>query len=262
MHSVGKCCAGLCEHKWREHIEGWCTSGLILAGILPTSDHDHWARLVWNRGDGWILTQQHSLYLFDSFKELHLYFTRLRDIADGRMLWRHFLVMTSIEARSPISLLLVHVSTVYPKVQHGLVFDHLFCWFTFIQDVRLSATFTPAYGISMVTREFLTASSTITAGTLLRVFVGFRCYDVVPPGCRQSAVHNNLIMGPLSLINHACRDHCNVDSAYDNDDLLIIRDVDVGGHLLIEYADEDYVKDKFNIQCIDCFIGTCTLNPK
>ena len=258
MHSVGKCFAGLCEHKWREHVEGWCTSGLILAAILPDSDHDHWKRMVLKRGDGWILTQQDSPTLFTSFKVLHAYFNQSRDIADGSKLWRQFLDMKSEDAHYPMSLLLAHMSTCYPKVQHGLVFEHLFCWVTFIQDRRLSATCSSTYGIGIVTREFLAASTIVSVGPLLRVFVGSRSYDVFSPGCRQSAIHNHLIMGPLSLLNHACRQHCNVDSAYDNDDLMIIRDVNIGGHLLTEYADEDYVKEKFNIQCIACCIGTCT----
>ena len=238
----------------REHVEGWCTSGLILAAVLPNSDHDHSERLVLKRGDGWILTQQRSPSLFKSFKVLHAYFNRLTDIADGSMLWRQFLVMKFEDAHYPISLLLAHMSTSYPKVQHGLVFDHLFCWVTFIQDLRLSTTFTSTYGIGIVTREVLAASTIVTVGPLLRVFVGSRSYDVLSPECRQSAIHNHLIMGPLSLLNHACRQHSNVDSAYDNVDLMIIRDVNVGGQLLTEYADEDYVKDKFKIQCIACFM--------
>jgi len=250
---VRLCIAGLCEHKWREHVEGWCTSGLVLASTLPDTSHDMWARLVSTRGDGWFLAQQDTCLLYKSFKALHLKIVHCRTCSDGDVLRQHLQQQHTFADHSiAMSVMLAHLSKVYPTVRQILFFEHLLCWATFIKDYRFEAKYSPAYGLGIASQYFIQASTSFSVGPLVTVYIGSRSYEVLLPGSRRSAIHNNFVMGPLSLLN---REHCNVDCTYENEDVLVLRDVKVGTMLLTEYADENYVKEKFNLQCLHCFEG-------
>ena len=70
-------------------------------------------------------------------------------------------------------------------------------------------------------------------------------------------MHNHVILGPLLLLNHACRDraHYNVDCDYVDNHLIEIRDVDAGDELIVEYADECYLASRMGFSCKKCNTG-------
>ena len=115
--------------------------------------------------------------------------------------------------------------------------DNLFLFkrVEFIQQQDFFAKFTNNTRHGVVTRNNLIASAVIDIGKIIRVHFGKRAYAyaVLLKGFWLRSVHNHVILGPLALLNHACRAHCNVDCEYVNNKVIVIRDVDAGENFLL-----------------------------
>jgi hypothetical protein len=100
------------------------------------------------------------------------------------------------------------------------------------------------------------AQATISFGALRKVLIGARSHAPIRCGHKWSSVHNYAICGPYSMLNHACRHHANVDTDFDSCELWTIRSIAQSEELLIEYADDEYLKRLgTGIECWKCIDG-------
>ena len=100
------------------------------------------------------------------------------------------------------------------------------------------------------------AQATIRLGALRKVYIGARSHAPVPRGHKWSSVKDYAICGPFSMLNHACRDHANVDTDFNTSDLWAIRSIAPSEQLLVEYASEDYLRVLgMGIECLQCIDG-------
>ena len=162
---------------------------------------------------------------------------------------------TATVLNKAILLLKQHMTSCFKNVGEDLVNEHIYNWISFIQDERFCATWSPKTQLGIVSQVRLTSATVISIGKLTRLYVGSRAYSVLIEGFRWSAVHDHLVLGPFSLLNHACRKHCNIDANFEDDDVIVIRDVEVGEQLLVEYADENYVVSTLGLRCSNCCLG-------
>jgi len=224
---------------------------------MSDEDSIKWARLVTYRGDGWLLTNCQHESLFRSFKELFQHIKNDRSIIDLRSCASLFetTAASTIHIKA-IYLLKQHMTSCFKSVREGFMIDHIYNWISFIKDDRIYASWSPTCQLGIFSQVRQPSTTVTCIGKLTRVYVGSRAYRVMIEGFRWSAVHDHLILGPLSLLNHACRKHCNIDANFEDDDIIVIRDVEVGAELLVEYADENYVISKLGLRCSKCCLGT------
>ena len=208
-----------------------------------------------SRGDGWMLIGKNAAHLFQSFQNFGHEIKTYRTISDLTFTQNFEKMATRIGDNNPVLWLLKHVSTCFNSVSTKLLMEQVQSWVTFLQDDRFSVTLSPMTQLGIVSRHALPASTVLCIGKVSRVYVGSRSYSVLIKGFRWSVMHHHVVLGPLSLLNHACRMHCNVDSSFIDDDVLIIRGVEQDSELLVEYADEDYLALTMGFTCANCIKG-------
>jgi hypothetical protein len=222
---------------------------------MEVGDAEKWASLVSSRGDGWLLIGEDATLTFHTFRllvheiRLHSLFTNIKLFNES------FHEMLADTNKLVVLRLVQHIESSYPGTRIETLVSFIFTWVEFIQQQDYLAEFSDVTQLGIVTRKDLVASSVIDIGKIIRVHVGMRAYTPLPKGTRWSSVHNNVILGPISLLNHACRTHCNVDCDFEDNQLIVLRDVDAGDELLVEYADEEYLASRMGFNCQKCVAG-------
>ena len=233
---------------WLEFADAWIMSGVLLSTSMNIEhgQHDTWADAVIARGDRWIFGDNSTLRSHNEFTAFYHFF-RECTLTTATAL-RCDLVM------SPHSHILKRLHETVRTFDFGTreqrLFDDLFFeWAKFLQNKSYSVSYTPHLGLGINSEVAITAGTSFFIAAKKMAFIGLRAWMPVPCGHRWSTTQNHYIGGPISLLNHACKRHSNIDYDLEDDGIISLVHINVGDQFFWEYADEGYLNATRGLRC-------------
>ena len=215
-------------------------SGVVLSASmkLEPGQQDAWADAVISRGDRWIFGDNCTLQCHNEFTALY-HFLREHNWANATTLYCDLTLSPHyyIVQRLNDTVRTFHFGTKEQRLLEDLFYE----WANFLQNRAYSVSYTTQYGLGVNSEIVVDAGTCFFIAAKKLAFIGLRAWAQVPSGYRWSTTQNHYIGGPISLLNHACKRHSNIDYDMDDDGIIALERINAGDQFFWEYADEDYL---------------------
>ena len=233
---------------WFELADAWILSGVVLSASmnLKPGQHDAWADAVISRGDRWIFGDNSTLQCHIEFTSLY-HFLREHTLTTATAL--HSDLALSPHARIVQRLNDTVRTFAFGTKEQRLLDDLCYEWAKFLQNRNYSVSYTTQYGLGINSEVVVAAGTCFFIAAKKMAFIGLRAWAQVPIGHRWSTTTNYYFGGPISLLNHACMRHSNIDYDMEDDGIIALVHINAGDQLLWEYADEEYLIRTRGFRC-------------
>ena len=134
------------------------------------------------------------------------------------------------------------------------VHRQVFRWITLLQSKDVEVYFDHVEQVGLRSIRSLQREEEIDCGQSVLIHIGARSRRIYDLGVRWSTLENSYFGGGPSLINHACRDHANVEIDYFDGTVIAIDNILCGDALRADYGEDvGILFHTRGVKCFKCF---------
>ena len=133
------------------------------------------------------------------------------------------------------------------------VHRQFFRWITLLQSKDVEVYFDRVEQVGLISIRFLQRENEIDCGQSVLKHIGARSRQIYDHGVRWSTLENSYFGGGPSLINHACREHANVEVDYSDGTVIAIANILCGEALRADYGEDvSILLHTRGVKCFQC----------